>query len=275
MSKFEDTIWVPYNYVYMLLAIDIGNTNVNLGVFDQQNLVCTCRLSADNRRMADEYGLTLTSILGLKGVDPTNITEAAICSVVPPLTSTFEEVCLEYFHVNPLVVGTGVKTGVRILSDNPREVGADRVVDAVAAFRLYGGPSIVVDFGTATVFDAISKEGDYLGGAIAPGIEVAAEALHQATAQLRRVDMSMPKSAIGRNTASSLQSGLLLGYLSMVEGMVSRLKSEMDGAVQVVATGGLSTVFNKQTEVFDATNPDLTLIGLRMVYAMNQEEIAF
>ncbi|MQF69530.1 type III pantothenate kinase [SAR202 cluster bacterium AD-804-J14_MRT_500m] len=255
----------------MLLTIDIGNTNANLGVFDGHNLVCTCRLSADNRRMTDEYGLTLTSILGMKGIELTKITGAAICSVVPPLTSTFEKVCLEYFDVTPLVVGAGVKTGVRILSDNPREVGTDRVVDAVAAYRLYGGPSIVVDFGTATVFDAISKEGDYLGGAIAPGIEVAAEALHQATAQLRRVDMSMPKAAIGRNTAASLQSGLLLGYLSMVEGMVKRLKAEMEDEVKVVATGGLSTVFEKETEVFDATNPDLTLIGLRMVYEMNQD----
>ncbi len=253
----------------MLLTIDIGNTNANMGVFDGQRLVCTCRLSADTRRMADEYGLSITSILRMKGVEPGQVTGAALCSVVPPLTATFEEVCREYFKVSPLVVNAGVKTGVRVLSENPREVGSDRVVDAVAAYRLYGGPSIVVDFGTATVFDAISKEGDYLGGAIAPGIEVAAEALHQATAQLRRVDISVPKTAIGRNTASSMQSGLYLGYLSMVEGMVRRFKLELGEDARVVATGGLAGVMAKETKVFDAANPDLTLIGLRMVYEMN------
>ena len=255
----------------MLLAIDIGNTNLNLGVFDGQRLACTCRLSTDSRRLADEYGLTITSILSLKGVAPANIDGASICSVVPPLTSTLEEVCREYFKVAPLTVNTGVKTGVRVLSDNPREVGTDRVVDAVAAYRLYGGPAIVVDFGTATVFDAISREGDYLGGAIVPGIEVAAEALHQTTAQLRRVDIVAPRSAIGRNTVTSLQSGLFLGYVSLVEGMVHRFKKELSQDARVVATGGMARLMAQETQALDVTNPDLTLIGLRMVYEMNQD----
>ena len=255
----------------MLLTIDIGNTNVSLGVFEGQRLACRCRLSTDWRRLPDEYGLIITNILSMKGVAPTDIDGASMCCVVPPLTSTFEEVCREFFKITPLTVNAGVKTGMRVLYDNPRDAGADRVVDAVAAFRLYGGPAIVVDFGTATVFDAISKEGDYLGGAIAPGIEVAAEALHQATAQLRRVDIVTPKAAIGRNTVASLQSGLFLGYVGLVEGMVQRFKKELGQEAKVVATGGLARVIAKETQVFDVTNLDLTLIGLRMIYEMNQD----
>ena len=254
----------------MLLAIDIGNSNITLGVFEGQRLSCTARLSADSRRLADEYGELVFNILLRKGVDPRNISAVAICSVVPRLTPTFEEVCREYLNVAPLTVNTGVKTGVRILYENPRDVGADRVADAAAAYRLYGGPTIVVDFGTGTVFDAISKEGDYLGGAIAPGIEVAAEALHQTTSQLRRVDAAMPRKAIGRNTPEALQSGLMLGYVGLVEGMVRRFKEELGGEAKVVATGGLARVMAGATKIFDATNPDLTLIGLRMIYEMNR-----
>ena len=257
----------------MLLTIDIGNTNVTLGVFEGQRLEYRCRLSTDSRRLADEYGLTITSILSLKGVEPKAVTSACICSVVPPLTGTLEEVCKEYFKVTPLTVHAGVKTGVRILYDNPRDVGADRVADAVAAFRLYVGPVIIVDFGTATVFDAISKDGDYLGGAIATGIDVAAEALHQSTAQLRRVELIPPKSVIGRNAVDSLQSGLVLGYISLVEGMIQRFKKELGQEAVVVATGGIAPLMARETQVFDAVNPDLTLIGLSMIYEMNQEHL--
>ena len=253
----------------MLLAIDIGNTNVTLGVFEGPHLKSTWRFATDPRRLADEYGLLVSSILPLKGVSPEDITGACLCSVAPTLTLTFEEVCRSYFKVNPLTVSTGVKTGVRILYDNPRDVGADRIVDAVAAFRLYGGPVIIVDFGTATVFDAVSNDGEYLGGAIAPGINVAAEALFLSTSQLRRVELSPPKSAIGRNTVASLQSGLLLGHVGLVEGMVARFKREMGDEVTVVATGGLAEAIAKETQVFDAVNPDLTLVGLHMIYEMN------
>ena len=253
----------------MLLAIDIGNTNVNLGVFDGPVLKSTWRISSEARRLADEYGLLVSSILPLKGISPEDITEACLCSVVPPLTPIFEEVCRTYFEVIPLVVSAGVKTGVDILYDNPRDVGADRIVDAVAAFRLYGGPVIIVDFGTGTVFDAVSKEGSYLGGAISPGINVAAEALFLSTSQLRRIELIPPKSAIGRNTVTSLQAGLLLGYVGLVEGMVARFKKEMGDDARVIATGGLAEIIAKETAVFDAINPDLTLIGLRMVHEMN------
>ena len=256
----------------MLLAIDIGNTNLTMGVFDGKRLKSTWRVATDQRRLADEYGLLVSSILPLKGVNPESITGACLCSVAPTLTPTFEEMCSSYFNVSPLTVSAGIKTGVRILYDNPRDVGADRIVDAVAALHLYGGPVIVVDFGTATVFDAISADGEYMGGAIAPGINVSAEALFLSTSQLRRVELTAPKSAIGRNTVASLQSGLLLGHVGLVEGMVARFKREMGENAQVVATGGLAGVIAKETKVFDVINPDLTLMGLRIIYENNRGE---
>ena len=255
----------------MLLAIDIGNTNITLGVFHKEHLKATSRIATDSRRMADEYALLLSNMLPLKGISPDAITGAAICSVVPPLTSVFEELCKDFFNVPPLVVNVGVKTGVRIFYDNPRDVGTDRVVDAAAAYRLYGGPVIVVDFGTGTVFDAVSQDGDYLGGAIAPGITIAAEALFQNASQLRRVQLVSPPSAIGKNTAHSMQSGLVLGYADLVEGMVRRFKREMGEDSKVVATGGLANLIAQETSVFDEINPDLTLIGLRLIYEMNTE----
>ena len=239
----------------MLLAIDIGNTNVNLGVFEDQRLRCTWRVATDPRRLADEYGLLVSSILPLKGVNAADITAGCLCSVAPILTPIFEEVCRSYFKISPLAVTPGVKTGVRILYDNPRDVGADRIVDAVAALRLYGGPVIVVDFGTATVFDAVSRDGEYLGGAIAPGINVAAEALFLSTSQLRRVELTPPSSPIGRNTVASLQSGLLLGHVGLVEGMVARFKKEMGEDAKVVATGGLAEVISKEDGYFRRRQP--------------------
>jgi type III pantothenate kinase len=189
--------------------------------------------------------------------------------VVPPLTHVFEEMSTAYFGILPLVVGTGTRTGVRILYENPRDVGADRVVDAAAAFTLYGGPIIVVDFGTATVFDAVSRDGDYLGGAIASGINLTAEALFERTSQLRRVELVPPKTAIGRNTAASIQSGIIFGHVGMVEAMVRRFKAEIGEDTKVVATGGMAPMIQKETSIFDAVNPDLTLIGLRLIYQMN------
>lgn len=256
----------PY---HMLLAIDIGNTNVTLGVFGEGELKATWRMATERGRMPDEYGLMLHHLLPLKGVPPEAIKAAAMCSVVPPLTPTFTELCRTYFNVQPLVVGSGVKTGIRILYDNPRDVGADRIVDAVAALALYGGPAIVVDFGTATVFDAISKDGEYLGGAIAPGINVAADALFTSTSQLRRVELHAPATPIGKNTIHAMQSGLVLGHADMVRGMVARFVVEMGGGCKVVATGGLAGLFATEVGIFDAVNPDLTLQGLQIVHRMN------
>ena len=211
----------------MLLAVDIGNTNISLGVFLKEDLKANWRIATDTRRMTDEYGLILNQLLPLRRIDPSQVSSVAICSVVPPLTPTFVQLCQAYFGVSPLIVGSGTKTGVRILYDNPRDVGTDRIVDAAAALTLYGGPVIIVDFGTATVFDAISEGGDYLGGAISPGISVAADALFHSTSQLRRVELNRPPAAIGKNTIHALQSGLILGYAEMVKGMVARFKAEL------------------------------------------------
>jgi type III pantothenate kinase len=254
----------------MLLAIDIGNSMVTMGVFEDANLVTTLRIATDSRRSADEYGLMLTNLLQLNGIDRSKITDVCMCSVVPPLTGVFEAVSETYFHVKPLTVTAGVRTGLKISYDNPRDVGADRIVDAVAAKELYGQPAIIVDFGTATVFDAISKDGVYLGGAIAPGISVAAEALFLNTSQLRRVELVAPKSAIGQNTTAALQAGLVLGYAELVKGLVARIKKELGGSATVVGTGGLANIISQEADVFDAINPDLTLIGLRQIYQMNR-----
>ena len=259
----------------MIIAIDIGNTNIHIGVFDQGILLCSGRISTDTRRMPDEYGLTVTNMLEHKKVDLKDIEGACLCSVVPPLTNVMEQMCLDYFGVTPIVVNPGTKTGVRILYDNPWDVGSDRVVDALATLHLYGGPAIIVDFGTATVFDAVSQNGDYLGGAIAPGISIAAESLHKATSQLRRVGINRPKSAIGRNSVASLQSGLFLGYLSLVEGMVKRFKQELGEESKVIATGGFAELISKETSSIDIANADLTLLGLQMVYDMNKPNAAF
>ncbi|MEE8466693.1 MAG: type III pantothenate kinase [Dehalococcoidia bacterium] len=254
----------------MLLAIDIGNSMVNLGVFDGDRLVANLRVSTDARRSADEYGLTLRDLLALNGVDVSGITDVCMCSVVPPLTGVFEELIQTYFKVIPLTVTAGVKTGLQISYDNPRDVGADRIVDAVAAIELYGPPIIIVDFGTATVFDAVARDGVYLGGAISPGINVAAEALFLNTSQLRRVELVAPESAIGKNTTEALQSGLVLGYAGLVTGMVSHFKKELGEDAKVVGTGGLANIISKVADVFDDINPDLTLIGLRLIYGKNQ-----
>ena len=245
---------------------------VNLGVFDGETLVANLRVSTDARRSSDEYGLMIRDLLALNGVERSTITDVCMCSVVPPLTGIFEEVSETYFRIKPLSITAGVKTGLQISYDNPRDVGADRIVDAVAAINLYGKPVIIVDFGTATVFDAISKDGIYLGGAIAPGINVAAEALFLNTSQLRRVELVAPKSAIGQNTSTALQAGLVLGYAGLVTGLVERFKSELGPEAKVIGTGGLATIISKEADVFDDINQDLTLIGLRMIYNMNQTQ---
>ncbi len=253
----------------MLLAIDIGNTNVTVGVFDGNDLRATFRLSTDTRKMPDEYALAVSQLLPLRGLSLRDIDAVAICSVVPPLTPSFTQLARTYFSVRPLEVGSGTRTGISVLYDSPRDVGADRIVDAAAAFKLYGGPVIVVDVGTATVFDAVSESGDYLGGAIAPGISIAADSLFHTTAMLRRVELAAPPAAIGRNTVHALQAGLVFGYAELVKGMVGRFKSELGSRSKVVATGGLADVVAKESGVFDAIDPNLTLTGLRIVYGLN------
>ena len=256
----------------MLLALDIGNSNVTIGVFDNEHIVATWRLATDAHRQPDEYALQLKNLLPMKGIGVEQIDGVVLCSVVPPLTAVFEDACGFLFGIQPLVVGTGTRTGVRVRYDNPRDVGADRVVDAVAAYSLYGGPCIVVDFGTATVFDAISIEGEYLGGAIAPGLGDSAESLYAATSQLRRVELVAPPAAIGKNTAHSIQSGLLFGYTGLVEHMVKLYKQEMDSPnATVIATGGLAPIIAERTDIFTHVNEELTLQGLQLVFELNRE----
>jgi type III pantothenate kinase len=255
----------------MLLCIDVGNTNITLGLYQGEELGPRWRLATDHERMPDEFILQLLGLLGHAGVPREQVTGAALASVVPPLTGRWVEVCQRGLGVAPLVIDAGVRTGVRILYDEPSLVGADRLVDAVAAFRLYGGPACIVDFGTATTFDAVSAEGDYLGGAIAPGIGIAAQALFERTAKLPRVDIARPPAAIGRNTVHSMQSGLLFGYVGMVEGMVARFRHELGPEMKVIGTGGLAEVIARETSVLEVLAPWLTLDGLRMVYEMNRK----
>ena len=256
----------------MLLAIDIGNTNVTLGVFDGESLRMTWRLATEIHRLADEYGVFLLNLLERQKLPASKITGAALCSVVPPLVPTFRETCQKYLNTSPLIVEAGVKTGIRICMDNPRELGPDRVVNAVAAHHLYGSPVIVIDLGTATTFDAISEEGDYLGGAIAPGINIASEALFTQTAMLPRIELTRPKQAIGRNTISAMQSGIVFGYAGLIEGIVNRMQQELGSKAKVVATGGYTQALAQETPAIDIVNLDLSLIGLRLIYEMNKGE---
>ena len=254
----------------MLLAVDIGNTDTTLGVFEGEELRATWHMATGIHRMADEYAALLLNLLHHQGLDISEIKEIALCSVVPPLIATFDELCQRYFHLSPLVVGAGVKTGVRIRMDNPREVGADRIANAAAAHHLYGGPVIITDLGTATTFDTVSREGDYLGGAIAPGIGTAAEALFTQAAMLPRVELARPKHAIGTNTITAMQSGIVFGYVGLIEGIVARIQQELEERAKVVATGGFAELIAEETAVIDVVNPNLTMIGLRLIYLLNK-----
>lgn len=254
----------------MLLTIDIGNTNITIGLYLGESLKNHWRLATVHDRMPDEYGLQLVGLLSHAGHAATELTGICMASVVPPLTGKLIEACRQYLSCPPLVVDAGVKTGVRIRYEDPRAVGADRIVDCAAVQRLYGGPACVVDFGTGTTFDGISAEGDYLGGAIAPGIGIGAEALYQHTAKLPRVDIQKPPSVIGRNTVHAIQSGLFFGYVAMVEGMVDRFRGELGPDMKVIATGGLAEVVASETDVIQILAPWLTLDGLRIIWEMNK-----
>ncbi len=254
----------------MLLAIDIGNTNITFGLYEGESLGPCWRIRTIHEKMPDEYGILIDKLFRHRGYDPEQVTGIAVASVVPPLTPVFQQVCRDYVGQAPLVVDAGVRTGVRVRYDNPRDVGADRVVDAAAVWKLYGAPACIVDFGTGTTFDAVSAEGDYLGGAIAPGIGIAARALFERTAKLPRVELVRPPSAIGRNTPHAIQSGLLFGYVGLVEGMVARFKAELGPATKIIATGGLAEIIARETDVIDVVDPWLTLHGLRIVYELNR-----
>lgn len=253
----------------MLLTIDIGNTNLTLGLYEGDKLGAHWRLATDHNRMPDEYGLQFLGLLQNAGKTTRDVTGISLASVVPPLTGRVVQACREYLKQEPLVVDAGVKTGIKIRYEDPKAVGADRVCDAVAVMKFYGGPACVVDFGTATTFNAITKDGEYLGGAIMAGINLAAEALYTRAAKLPRIDLQVPPSVIGRNTVHAMQSGLLFGYVCMIEGMVSRFRSELGSDMKVIATGGLAEVVAKETKVIDIISPWLTLDGLRILWDIN------
>lgn len=253
----------------MFLAIDIGNTNITLGLYEGETLGPRWRLATGHEKTLDEYGAIMAGLFRHAGIDPASIYATAIASVVPPLTGTMAEACRRYIGCNPLVVDGTVRTGIAVRYDDPSQVGADRIVDAAAAHRLYGGPACIVDFGTATTFDAVSERGDYLGGAIAPGIGIAAAALFERAAKLPKVDIQRPPAAIGANTRHSLQSGLLFGYVGLVEGMVARFRSELGPSTRVIATGGLADIIARETPVITIVAPWLTLDGLKIIYDLN------
>jgi len=253
-----------------LFCVDIGNTNVVMGLYQDQELAAHWRIATDHDKMADEYAMLILDLFERSAQDPVAVEGVVVASVVPPLTGIFEKLSQRYFGRQPLVVNAEVHTGVRVLLDSPAEVGADRVVNAVAAYQRYGGPACIVDLGTATTFDILSVDGDYLGGAIAPGIGIAAEALFQRTAKLPRIELIPPPSAIGKNTVQAMQSGLFFGYVGLVEGLVARFRAEMGPGMRVIATGGLASVIAAETDVIDAVDPWLTLEGLRLIWEMNQ-----
>ena len=255
----------------MLLAVDIGNTNITLGVFDGDEIRATYRLATHVNQMPDEYAVLILSLLQHRGINTSDITEGAISCVVPPLITTFNELFQKYFNIVPLAVGPGVKTGIRIRMDNPREVGSDRIANAAGAHSLYKGPVIVVALGTATAFDTVSKDGEYLGGAVAPGIAIAAEALYTRTSALPRVELVRPRRAIGTNTLAAMQSGIIFGYAGLIDGVVARIQKELGEKATVVATGGYASVIAKETKVINKVNPNLTLIGIKVIHDMNRD----
>lgn len=254
----------------MLLTIDVGNTNTVLGVFRGEELIANWRLTTAREQTVDEYGVLTRNLFTLAGLDRDAITGVIISSVVPPVNWTLGEMSRVYFGKKALFVEMGVKTGMAVLVDNPAEVGADRIVNGVAAFHLYGGPCIVVDFGTAITFDVISAKGEYLGGVIAPGLGISAEALFSRAAKLPRVEFKDPGKAIGTNTVTNMQAGLYYGAVDMVDGMLARMKKELGENARVVATGGQARLVAKGSKYIEHTDEFLTLTGLRLIWEKNQ-----
>lgn len=254
----------------MILTLDIGNTNIKAGVFNGSELVDYWRISTDRLKSSDEYGILLLSLFAHSGIDPA-LDGIIMSSVVPTINFTIEHMCSSYFNLSPMMVAPGIKTGINLKYENPRELGSDRIVNAVAAYELYGGPCIFIDFGTATTFGVVSERGEFLGGAICPGIKLASEALTERTSRLPKIELAKPESVIGRNTISNMQSGLVYGYIGQVKYLVERMRAELGAPdARVIATGGMSRLIASGTDVIDEIDGLLTLKGLRIIYERNQ-----
>ena len=256
----------------MLLVFDIGNSNIVLGTYEGKKLVRHWRISTDRQKTGDEYGMLINDLFRFQGIRMTDIGAIIISSVVPPLVVPLVKMCERYFRIHPLVVGPGIKTGIRLRYENPREIGAVRIVNSVGAFDHYGGPLIVVDIGTATIFDVVAENGDYLGGVIAPGIGISTEALFQRAAQLPRVALVTPKSVICRNTVTAMQAGVIFGFVGQIDEIVRRIKAEVGQEMRVIATGGLARMISRESKTIDKVDNFLTLTGLRVLYERNLPE---
>ncbi|MFA6309006.1 MAG: type III pantothenate kinase [Clostridia bacterium] len=255
----------------MILVMDVGNTNIAMGLFDGKKLLNTWRMNTDKEKASDEFGIFIISLFNNEKLDIKKVEAVIIASVVPQIMYSIEHAIRKYFNLTPIIVSPGIKTGINIKYENPKELGADRIVNSVAAFELYGGPTIVVDFGTATKFETISSKGEYLGGAICPGVKISADALFQRTAKLPRIELVKPDNVIGKNTVSNLQSGIIYGQIGQVDYIVNRIKSEMgEDKIKVIATGGLSRLIAKESSTIDEINGNLSLEGLRIVYEKNK-----
>ena len=255
----------------MLLVIDVGNTNIVLGIYDGQRLEREWRIATDRGKTPDEYGILINALFGLSGRRIADITALIIASVVPPVTGIMERLARQFFGLKPCVVGAGIRTGMVILADNPREVGADRIVNAVAGYEKYRCALVIVDFGTATTFDYVNREGEFCGGAIAPGLSISLEALFQKASRLPRVEAVKPPQAIARNTVDALQAGIVFGYAGLVDGIVTRMKEEGQEQTRVIATGGLASLIAPVSKTIEAVEEHLTLEGLRILYERNKE----
>jgi type III pantothenate kinase len=257
----------------LIFVIDVGNTNTVLGVYEGNELKYHWRIETGRNKTEDEFGMVIKELFNHVGLTFALIEGIIISSVVPPIMFSLERMCLKYFHLKPVIVGPGVKTGLNIKYDNPREVGADRIVNAVGAIHHYGTPLIIIDFGTATTYCYVDEKKHYRGGAIAPGINISTEALYSRTSKLPRIEIVQPESVIGTNTVTAMQSGILYGYVGQVEGIVSRMKAQAPPETKVIATGGLANLIATESDMIDIVDPFLTLKGLQLIYARNFELI--